>query len=209
MRKIFNLDNPVWRFIGNLADFFLLSVYWYICALLIIPFGAGTTAMHSVTMKMAENTEGYTTSGFIEAFKKNFKQGTTIGILYLSAGAVIGIDFLWIFFGQPEIGVYFVPFGIVVGLIYILFGSFIFPLLAHYDNDTKSLIKIGVVYTFRNFLPIFSYTLLVIGIFSFGVFVFWPVLLVAPGLGAYISAFIINRIFDKYDMSAGSCRSAL
>ena len=39
------------------------------------------------------------------------------------------------------------------------------------------------------------------GFFAVGVFVFWPVLLVAPGLASYCNAFLFNRIFDKYGMT--------
>lgn len=28
--KFFSLENPVWKFIGNLADFFILSCLWYL-----------------------------------------------------------------------------------------------------------------------------------------------------------------------------------
>lgn len=207
MKKIFDLDNPIWRFIGNLADFFLLSVYWYLCAIIIIPMGAGTTAMHSVTLKMASHTEGYTTKGFFKAFKDNFRQGTVMGLCYLGVGLVITIDFYWIFFGNPKVGVYFLPLAIMIAAVYLLCANFTFPMLSHYDNDTKSLLILGVSYTFKNLVPVFSYTLLTIGIFALGIFVFWPILLIAPGLSAYISAFILNRIFTKYDRNADSSQS--
>ncbi len=38
------------------------------------------------------------------------------------------------------------------------------------------------------------------GLFSFGIFVFWPLLLIAPGLGAYINSFIFNRVLEKYGL---------
>ena len=40
-----------------------------------------------------------------------------------------------------------------------------------------------------------------VAFFAVGVFVFWPVLLVAPGLASYCNAFLFNRIFDKYGMT--------
>ena len=48
--KFFNVDNPVWRFVGNLADFFVLSVLWALCCLLFVTFVASTTALYYVTM---------------------------------------------------------------------------------------------------------------------------------------------------------------
>ena len=38
--KFFSLENPVWKFIGNLADFFILSCLWYLCSLPVVTAGA-------------------------------------------------------------------------------------------------------------------------------------------------------------------------
>ena len=43
--KFFSLENPIWKFIGNLADFFLLSCLWYLCCLPVVTAGAATTAL--------------------------------------------------------------------------------------------------------------------------------------------------------------------
>ena len=50
--KFFSLENPIWKFIGNLADFFLLSCLWYLCCLPVVTAGAATTALYYVTLKM-------------------------------------------------------------------------------------------------------------------------------------------------------------
>ncbi len=52
----------------------------------------------------------------------------------------------------------------------------------------------------RSFLPVLSTLMVTCGLFSFGIFVFWPLLLIAPGLGAYINSFIFNRVLEKYGL---------
>lgn len=76
-----------------------------------------------------------------------------------------------------------------------------FPLLARCDNTPGALFKMGVALTLRNLLPVLSALVVNVAFFAVGIFVFWPVLLVAPGLAAYCNAFIFNRIFDKYGLS--------
>ena len=49
--KFFSLENPIWKFIGNLADFFLLSCLWYLCCLPVVTAGTATTALYYVTLK--------------------------------------------------------------------------------------------------------------------------------------------------------------
>ena len=41
MNRFFNLDNPVWRFVGNIADMFLLSLLWYLSCLPLFTAGGG------------------------------------------------------------------------------------------------------------------------------------------------------------------------
>ena len=78
MNRFFNLDNPVWRFVGNIADMFLLSLLWYLSCLPLFTAGAATTAVYYVTLKLVRNQEGYTFASFRKSFALNFKQGTLI-----------------------------------------------------------------------------------------------------------------------------------
>ena len=55
MEKIFDLNNPVWKFIGNLWDFFVLSVLTVLCSLPVVTAGAALTALYYVTLKMASD----------------------------------------------------------------------------------------------------------------------------------------------------------
>ncbi|MFQ9510793.1 MAG: DUF624 domain-containing protein, partial [Lachnospiraceae bacterium] len=59
MGGLFNLDNPVWRFIGKLVDVALLNLLWIICCIPIVTIGPATTAMYYVTLKLVRDEEGY------------------------------------------------------------------------------------------------------------------------------------------------------
>ena len=78
--KFFSLENPIWKFIGNLADFFLLSCLWYLCCLPVVTAGAATTALYYVTLKMARGQEGQLIPAFFHSFKQNLKQATALWV---------------------------------------------------------------------------------------------------------------------------------
>ena len=88
MDKLFDLDNPFFRFISKLVDVIWLNILWLIFSIPMVTIGASTTAMFSVTMKMARDKEGYVFQGFWKAFKENFKQATIIWIILLIVGTV-------------------------------------------------------------------------------------------------------------------------
>ncbi len=58
MAKLFDYNNPVWRFMGKVADMFFLTVLWVVFSLPIITIGASTKALYYVTLKMAGGKEG-------------------------------------------------------------------------------------------------------------------------------------------------------
>ena len=66
MRRLFNLENPVWRFIGNIIDMFLLSVYWYVCCLPVVTTGSGKGyyfslgTLREIRWEKASRTSPYT-----------------------------------------------------------------------------------------------------------------------------------------------------
>ncbi len=201
MKRFFDLENPVWRFVGNIADMFLLSVYWYICCLPVFTAGSSTTALYYVTLKLTSHQEGYTTSSFFKAFKSNFKQATVIWIFCLLAAGILFADFYWALKSGSSFGASILPAFIIITLLYLIFLCFIFPLLARCENDTKTLLGMCFAMSIRNFLPILSALVLTVGIFSVGIFVFWPLILIAPGLSAYFNSYIFNHILTKYHLN--------
>lgn len=201
MNRFFQLDNPVWRFVGNLADMFLLSVYWYLCCIPVITIGCGTTALYYCTLKLTSNQEGYTTASFIKSFKNNFKQATAIWLLCLLIGIILAIDLIWALSSGSSFGASLLPAFLILILIYFCFLSFLFPLLARCENSSKTLMMMSFSLSLKNFLPVLSTIIVTVSLFSLGLFVAWPLLLIAPGLSAYLNSYIYNRLFNKYNLS--------
>ena len=198
LERFFNVDNPVWKFIGNLADFFLLSLLWFVCSLPVVTIGASTTALYYVTLKMAKNQEGKLFSSFFRSFKENFKQATLLWLGCLVLAGVLAADY---FFAVSRGGAFGMAMLLVVAVIAALalcVVSFLFVLLARVANTTAAIFKMACAITIRNLLPVLSAALVTAAFFLVGVFLFWPVLAVTPGLPAYLNSFIYNRILEKY-----------
>lgn len=88
--KFFSLENPVWKFIGNLADFFILSCLWYLCSLPVVTAGAAASAVYYVTLKMSRDQEGELVRSFFKSFRQNLKPGCLLGVGYLAAVVLLG-----------------------------------------------------------------------------------------------------------------------
>ena len=83
MGKLFNLDSPILKVLGTLADMCLLNIMTLIGCLPVVTAGASITAMHYVLLKMVRNEEGYVWKDFWKSFKENFWQGMAIGSILI------------------------------------------------------------------------------------------------------------------------------
>ena len=86
MGKMFDMDNPVWRFMGKVTDMFFLTCLWLLFSLPVVTIGAATCALCYCSMTLASNKEGYIREDFVRAFKENFKSATIAWIGMLALG---------------------------------------------------------------------------------------------------------------------------
>ena len=115
MGRLFNMDNPFFRFMGKMVDVLWLNIIWLVFSLPIVTIGASTTAMICVMMKVVRDREGYIWRDFWKSFKINFKQSTImwIGIILVysvcmilsvvkkfSVFMLIGFDFCFLTSGE-------------------------------------------------------------------------------------------------------------
>lgn len=140
--KIFDLDSPLMRFLGRVADLMIVNLLIIICCLPIFTIGPALTAGHYVCLKMVRHEETYIIKNFFKSFKDNFKQGTLIWLILLVAILIVAGDYYVIVKSGMEFHKVFKIFLIVAGAILGLICLFIFPVLAKFDNTIRA--------TFRN-----------------------------------------------------------
>ena len=80
MAEFFNLDNPIWRFMGKVLDLMVLTVLWVVTRVPVFTIGASTTALYYAGMKLAKDQEGYVVKDFFHSFRENFRQATLCGV---------------------------------------------------------------------------------------------------------------------------------
>ena len=151
--KFFSLENPIWKFIGNLADFFLLSCLWYLCCLPVVTAGAATTALYYVTLKMARGQEGQLIPAFFHSFKQNLKQATALWVGYLAVGILLVLDLvICLQTSSVFAGAMFFT-SVVLLACWALFITMLFPLVARCDNTIGALFKMGIAMALRCMNP--------------------------------------------------------
>lgn len=138
--KFFNLDSPLMKFLSRMTDILWLNVLTLVCVILVIPAGAGFTALHYVCLKMVRDEEGYITKDFFKSFKTNFKQSTVIWLISVLVACVLAFDYkalMEIPTGRPVI------FAAITAASIFIFMTFlyVFPVLSHFENTIRGTIK--------------------------------------------------------------------
>ena len=197
MGNLFNLDNPVWRFMGKLVDVFILTMLWFICCIPIVTIGPASTAVYYVTLKLVRDEESYTVRSFFKSFKENFKQGVAIGLIMTALGIFFAYD-IYAYFAMGTqvmtiLGILFLG----IFLLYLFTLTYVYPLQAKFYNTVfhtlRNALFMSVKHVFRSFLMVIIAVAVWVGVLFFP-----PLLLLSFGLIAFLQSYFLVKRFDKY-----------
>lgn len=202
MGKLFNLDSPILRVLGTLADMCLLNIMTILCCLPVFTAGASITAMHYVLLKMVRNEEGYVWKDFWKSFKGNLWQGMAIGSILLIFVAFFLVD-CYIFKGMVEtVSVPMLAIAGAFALFLYMIYLYAFPLLAHFHNTVLGTIKnaffVGVMAFPQTILMMIVTALPIVLIYQYAQIL--PLIIMfgftAP---AYFCAWMYSKTFKKIE----------
>ena len=202
MGKLFNLDSPILRVLGTLADMCLLNIMTILCCLPVFTAGAAITAMHYVLLKMVRNEEGYVWKDFWKSFKENLWQGMAIGSILLIFVAFFLVD-CYIFKGMVEtVSVPMLAIAGAFALFLYMIYLYAFPLLAHFHNTVLGTIKnaffVGVMAFPQTILMMIVTALPIVLIYQYAQILPLIIMfgLTAP---AYFCAWMYSKTFKKIE----------
>ena len=165
--KFFSVDGALYKFLSRLWDMLKLNFMWLLFSLPIVTVGAATVAAYSVTLKMADEQEGYVARQFVKAFKENWRQGIPMGLLALFCSYAVYLDFELQRVAEGD-STMFLIFGIVAAFVFGMSFIYAFPLSARYENTLIGTLKNSVNIATRYF----ARTLLLVAILAVEVIVF-------------------------------------
>ena len=205
MNRLFQIDNPFFRFMGNVADLVILNFLFLICCIPIVTVGASFTAAYYVAMKKVRGEESYIARSFFHSFKENFRQSTIIWLIFLFLGILVFFDFRIIGAMEGSVSAVLNYLMIVAVFFAVMVFLYVFPVLARFYNPVKVTLKNALLMSIRH-LP---YTILMIAITATFVFItFFDYFSLAYGLFIwlvigfaliiFIHSYFFRKIFDCY-----------
>ena len=200
-----NPDGKIINFLDRLGDLFILNIVYLVSCIPIVTIGAATTALYYNTLKMAENREGYVWRDYWKSFKQNFKQATIIWMIMLIFIVVLGVDAVLSGGFSESLGSVVALTVIVLGILLIMTGVYVFPVLARFDNTIKNTIKNAFIMAIRHLpstilIVILHGVPLLLALASIQVFIrgVLVVLLFIVSILAYLQSKLFSRVFSNY-----------
>lgn len=151
---LFNLDNPVFKFLSTLVDLVALNVMFIISCLPIFTIGAALTSLQYVMITGWDTQNSRLIKMYTRSFKQNFKQSTIVWLIMVVAGAFLGFTG-WMIYQQSKVddSVIFMAFVIIFVIfcvIYLCVMTYIWPVIAKFENTTKMMFINSLVLAFSH-----------------------------------------------------------
>ena len=178
-----------------------LNALWLICSIPVLTIGASTTALYAVSLKIADNEEGNITAQFFHAFRRDFRQATTLWLVLLAAGLVLGTDiYVLLHLRAASTGAPAILFTIALALVIVaclvlgMVLMYVFPLVARVENTNLAMIRnsllIGTRYLFCTICVFAIHAVMAIAVIA----IFTPLIVLGEGVCAVLSSYLLSPV---------------
>jgi len=205
----FSYDSKFSQVLIKLSYSCWLNVLWMLCSLPVFTIGASTTALYSVTLKIADDTDSNITKQFFKSFKENFAQATRLWLIMLAAGIFLTVDLLFVYrLRASSAGTMAVLWTLVMAFIigacvvYVIVLLNLFPLVASFVNTDMEMLKnaflVGVRYLFATITMFLIHVVMFLAI----VIVFTPLAIFGEGLCALLCSYVLRNVIRLLSVPA-------
>lgn len=200
---LLNINGKFYTFMTKVADLVILSVLWLLTSLPVFTLGASSSALYYSVIKVVRKDSDGPVRAFFKAFKENFKQGTVITVAVAVFALLVTIVGTAVYRVNSEAEtlqriytVYLILLGIIIAWLHYLI-SYIARFRAPLKTVLKNSLVISIVNLPQSISMMVLFILCIVGfILSFPASAM--VILLAPGVYALLTSYLMERIYNKY-----------
>lgn len=199
MGRIFDLNNPVMRWIIRLFDCMCLSVLWLVVSLPVITVGASTTALFAVIHRYIQLEEGSLWQTFWQAFRENFKRSSLCWLIALAVLALLTLDalvFRTMALNGQLLGRLYWLILLLIGIA-LTWGAYLFCYAERFTGNVKDVLRFSFLLMVLH--PVKAITVLVILLAGAALILLIPGLLVIlPAVACWLCDVVIAGVFAAH-----------
>ncbi len=146
---LFDLGNPVFKFLSTLLDLCILNILFVITCLPVFTVGAALTSVHYVMITGWDTQNMRLFAMYFKSFKENFKQSTIVWLLMVVVGAFLGYTGYLVYLqSKIDDSVFFMVFVVIFVIVcfaYLCIMTYVWPIIAKFENNTKTTLKNALI----------------------------------------------------------------
>lgn len=124
------------RFMYSFGTLILVNIYFLLCSIPVITFGASLTAASNVCYKIREDGDVRVTKTFFTIFGKNILNSTLVWIVYAGFASMFGFMFYQGFkVVSGNAGIALCVIGAIGVAVLTMCATYVFLLIGRYDNN--------------------------------------------------------------------------
>lgn len=199
MKSIFDLNSPLVRGLGKIADLMVLNILYLISCIPIFTIGAANAALYDVTTRLAKD-DATVWRNYWQAFGSNFKKATLLWlVLLLFACLIYGSSIFYWSYDLPNKNLC-VTLLAIVSVVWWCAYSWTFPLQARFENTVKQTLMNALLFSW-SYIPK-TVLIAILNTVPAMVFVFLPAVLINYyyifliiwfSLSAYLSTLLLRK----------------
>ena len=184
---------------GRLTNIVLLGFFTTLCSIPIITAGASFTALNSGTKAYLFEDNDKPLRVFFESFKKYFGLSTKIWLLHIVAYAVLIWDYVYYRTSDATIDI-LAAAGIFVTFAFLVFETTMVFVVIGEERSSKVFETIKIALDIAVISPLRSVMILLLeaAVVVIAVFLFRGLILIIPGIVAYLAWQIIPDMLKNY-----------
>ena len=199
MRWIFDINNPIMRYVVKIFDCMCLSVLWLAVCLPVFTIGASTTAMFAVIHRYIRQEDGGIWKTFWGAFREEFKRASLCWLVALAIFALLIVDALvfrtMVMNGQLLGNLYWLILLLIA--IAATWLVYLFAYVERFTGGVKDSLRLSLLLMFLH--PLKALTILALLLLGGALVITVPGLLtIVPGISAWLCDIVVDSAFAPH-----------
>lgn len=199
MAWLFDINNPIMRWVIRIFDCICLSILWVVTCLPVITVGAATTALFASIHRYIRLEEGSMLKTYFLAFRDNFKRSTLCWLVMLVILALLVVDvlvFRTMAINGQLLGKLYWLVMLLVGVV-AAWMAYLFSYTDRFDGNVKDVLKYSFLLMILH--PVKAVTVLLILLAGAALVAIGPVALsIVPALVCWLCDVVIAGVFSQH-----------
>ncbi|MCQ2522417.1 MAG: YesL family protein [Lachnospiraceae bacterium] len=214
MQDIFGSEGPVMEFFRKTGLLIFASLLWLLGSLPVVTLGGSSAALYYTVVKSIRHERSHVHIEFWRAYKRNFKNGILLTIIYAFLGFMIYLnrglilaasegnaEVLQSYFlgkvGGSSVTVFVVLNGLAIVLLVLLL--YLLPVMTRFEMKLSGLLKLAFYLAIRYFYFTIAMLLgLAVLMYGFVRFMPFPCLFFVPGIWTYATSYLVEKAMRPY-----------